>query len=339
MKSKEKKSKKRRLLLSLLLLCLTGVILSTSTYAWFTANKTVTVSEINVNVASTNGVQVSVDGINWKTVISNSDITGANNTYSAAVNQLPSETAQLSPVSTIGEIDTTAGKGFIKMFTGEIDSNASGSYILTAQRNEEVHGTSGNFIAFDLFVQVTEATQLYFTPNSNVTVTGTGTGIENAARMAFVVQGNTAAGSATDTIQGMKATKGDESVMIWELNNDAHTAAGVTNAATPYGQTTSEGTGNDPLEYYGVKAPIEKSADIPLNSKDSNLFAKVTPTFSTTSDGISADDHLEFMQLNAGITKLRIYMWVEGQDVDCENNASGGSITFNLQLSSNESSS
>lgn len=44
------------------------------------------------------------------------------------------------------------------------------------------------------------------------------------------------------------------------------------------------------------------------------------------------------MVLKAGITKVRIYMWVEGQDVDCENNASGGDISFNLQFSSNKNS-
>ena len=26
-------------------------------------------------------------------------------------------------------------------------------------------------------------------------------------------------------------------------------------------------------------------------------------------------------------------MWVEGQDVDCEDNASGGSLSYNLQFS------
>ena len=31
-------------------------------------------------------------------------------------------------------------------------------------------------------------------------------------------------------------------------------------------------------------------------------------------------------------------MWVEGQDVDCENYASGGSITYSLQLSRNTAS-
>ena len=30
-------------------------------------------------------------------------------------------------------------------------------------------------------------------------------------------------------------------------------------------------------------------------------------------------------------------MWIEGQDVDCENNASGGNIQFNLQMSTNSS--
>ena len=41
--------------------------------------------------------------------------------------------------------------------------------------------------------------------------------------------------------------------------------------------------------------------------------------------------------LTAGITKVRVYMWIEGQDVDCENNASIGNITLNLQFSKNPS--
>lgn len=43
-------------------------------------------------------------------------------------------------------------------------------------------------------------------------------------------------------------------------------------------------------------------------------------------------DRFAFLSLKSGITKVRIYMWIEGQDVDCENNASGGSITYNLQI-------
>ena len=36
--------------------------------------------------------------------------------------------------------------------------------------------------------------------------------------------------------------------------------------------------------------------------------------------------------LKAGITKVRMYMWIEGQDVDREDDASGSNIAFDLQL-------
>ena len=46
-------------------------------------------------------------------------------------------------------------------------------------------------------------------------------------------------------------------------------------------------------------------------------------------------NNVEMFSINQGITKLRIYMWLEGQDVDCENDASVGSISLNLQFSTN----
>ena len=66
-----KKRRKYRLLILLLLLLGTGTMLVTSTYAWFTSNRTVTVEDIDVNVAASGGIQVSVDGTNWKSIITN----------------------------------------------------------------------------------------------------------------------------------------------------------------------------------------------------------------------------------------------------------------------------
>lgn len=37
--------------------------------------------------------------------------------------------------------------------------------------------------------------------------------------------------------------------------------------------------------------------------------------------------------LISSITKIRVYFWIEGQDYDCENDASGGNIALNLQIS------
>ena len=56
-----KKQKKSNLKVSLLLLLLAAVLLISSTYAWFIANNTATISTINVKVETVEGNQISVD--------------------------------------------------------------------------------------------------------------------------------------------------------------------------------------------------------------------------------------------------------------------------------------
>ena len=58
-------------------------------------------------------------------------------------------------------------------------------------------------------------------------------------------------------------------------------------------------------------------------------FGQATVDYKTTAESTST---IEFAQLKAGVTKIRVYMWVEGQDVDCENSASGTEIKFDLQF-------
>ena len=71
-KAKEKNRKK--IFILILMILFTGVVLTSSTYAWFTTNKAVTVQQMDVNVTTSEGLQVSVDAKNWKTVISVDDI-------------------------------------------------------------------------------------------------------------------------------------------------------------------------------------------------------------------------------------------------------------------------
>ena len=128
---KEKRSKKKLLLL-LLLLILTGVLLSTSTYAWFTSNRTVTVEDINVNVAASSGIQISTDAITWKSIITNADLASAHTTYTAATNQIPDT---LRPVSTAAN---SLDNGYMSMWLGTVstsDTSANkGQYIFCIER-------------------------------------------------------------------------------------------------------------------------------------------------------------------------------------------------------------
>ena len=337
MRNKERrKRRKYRLLILLLLLCGTGIMLATSTYAWFTSNKNVSVNPIKVNIEAKNGIQISADGTNWKSIVQTSDLSAVHaTTYTASVNQIPEI---LEPVSTGGVPDAN---GYLPMYYGTVVTSESsannGEYIITAEKSTEVDGTgessTGKFIAFDLFFKVTKDTDLYLVSGSGATTSDTtDTGIKNASRIGFVVEGNTTSG---DTLANIQALNGGTSapVYIWEPNYDVHTAAGVANAKDVYGQTTTV-TGGSALTYSGIIDEITTDNDILLGEAtedtDSTLFKTVAPTYKTV-QGFT--NYTQIFGLKAGVTKMRIYMWVEGQDVDCENNASGGSITFDLKLS------
>lgn len=328
---KTNRVRRRRLLLLLIALLFTMVLFTSSTYAWFTANKTVKVSTLTVNVAAQNGIQISTDGTSWKSIIQTTDITGAHDgAYGTSVNQVP---AQLEPVSTIGEIDST---GKMKMFYGTVGSNAGGDYILTAVQSVEQEGTTGKFIAFDLFFKVDAATDIWLTTNSGVRTTDdTDTGIKNASRIAFVVLGNTTSGSSIETIQGLNAGT-SANKYIWEPNYDVHTAAAVSHAHDTYNVTTTQ-TGGTQLAYSGVKAEIASTDNVIVRQSSATAY---TGTYSTKFDTVTVNyatvagfsTNQQIFSLQTGVTKVRVYMWIEGQDVDCENAASGGTITYDLQI-------
>ena len=331
MSNKGRNKKKLNLRSSLLVLLLIAILLIASTYAWFTANTVVTISTLNVHVEAKGGLQISADGINWKTVLSNDDIAPDKlTTYAANVNQIPTI---LEPVSTTGNV---AG-GRMDMFYGTVTAAAAaddtagiklGDFTLTTSKETDTQGTTGKYIVFDAFLKVDADKALLLTKNSDVkadTAKGDDRGLKNAARVAFVPSTDVAAdGAATDAIQGLVP---NGTACIWEPNDDVHTAAAVSAAKSIYGQDPKT-TDADPLPYYGVKAEIKNP--VPLNSKDSASFDEVTPSIRTKQANDTAN---KVCDLSKGITKVRIYMWVEGQDVDCENNASGSDITYDVQFS------
>ena len=328
MSNKGRNKKKLNLRSSLLVLLLIAILLIASTYAWFTANTVVTISTLNVHVEAKGGLQISADGINWKTVLSNEDIAPDTlTTYSGNVNQIPTT---LEPVSTIGNV--TEGK--MDMFYGTVtaatvasDGIKLGDFTLTTSQQEDKKGTDGKYIVFDAFLKVDTNQPLSLTKNSGVKAdtASDDRGLKNAARVAFVPSTDVAAdGASTDAIQGLVP---GGTAYIWEPNYDVHTAAAVSAASSIYGKTTTT-TGATPLSYYGVKAATTKP--VPLNSKDTASFAEVTPSIQTKE---ANDETKTVCNLSKGITKVRIYMWVEGQDVDCENNASGSDITYDVQFS------
>ena len=126
---KRSKASKQRLNNLLILLVLTATLLVMSTYAWFTANRTVNIDSIDVKVSTSSGLQISADGIDWKTVLTKADLSDAYNTYPAAANQLPES---MAPVSTA--LNVVGNR--LAMFYGSVEADMQsgsatyGEYVL-----------------------------------------------------------------------------------------------------------------------------------------------------------------------------------------------------------------
>lgn len=368
-KKKSEKEKGKKLRSLILLLFLTIVLLATSTYAWFTSNKNVTISNIDVNVTAGGGIQISSDALNWKTIVSNDDILSG---YDGDKNVLP---AILNPAST----DGTVASGYLNMYSGTVLANSTtGEFELTTElKTDAAEKTAfnaveagaqytGYYVAFDVFLKSDNNSPLYLRVGSGAKAGNTDTNIQNATRIAIINEGFMDASTA---VANLRAMSGGTTSAIFEPYYQSHTSFGITQAGLYYrsyqydesstvgagidGATLTAGNGNKLIVTEGVKAAM---ANVPLaetnttSATNGSKFAKVTnvtpldaafctgsgndllmdmvfPSFTSGGTTISAGT------IPAGVTKLRIYLWVEGQDVDCENNASGGALSFNLAFS------
>lgn len=323
----ENKKKRRRLFF--FPLCFSFILLITTTYAWFSANRVVSINSLDVHIQADGGIEVSTDAVNWKQVITVDDIKNANKNYPNSVNQIP---YRIYPVSTGGDITN----GFLNMYKGDATNTTSTDFILVATKSEETESfgeeSNGTFIAFDLFFKIQSSKELYLSSSSKVSYIGDKeAGIENATRVAILNEGE-----ASDAASA-KSLKNAKEAVIWEPNYDTHTEYGVSNALKTYSITTSQ-TGGSLIPYDGVTSDITSNDNVLIQNANSNnypnLFKKVNVTVNTPKNNTTNN---KLLTLNPTITKLRIYMWVEGQDVDCENNASYGDISFNLEFTTNPS--
>ena len=69
------RNRKFRIIYLIIILFATAIMFSTTTYAWFTSNRVVTINTINVHVVASGGIEISADGTNW-TSVNGTTITG-----------------------------------------------------------------------------------------------------------------------------------------------------------------------------------------------------------------------------------------------------------------------
>lgn len=276
------------------------IALSGVTYAWFTTGNTATVGTLDVNVQTANGIQVSLDASSWRSAISGDDIIDAianANAYGNRVIQFPE--GEIAPVSSAGNVVN----GKLEMFYGEYNKDGT---LRSEAEVEQNRSTDGNFIAFDLFFKSSMDqtmtmklgdTQSYVKCIDVNNGQALNVGTEKAVRVAFIPMG-AAATPASARALNVATGKAD----IWEPNSQGR-ADGV------------EADGGK-LAYNGFKTGFAGVAESALSENEVEAV--------TTFDG-------EYdIALKTGINKVRVYIWLEGQDVDCINNISFGDFSVNL---------
>ena len=385
--AKKENRKKKRILHLALIFTFTAIVFGTATYAWFIGMRTVNVTPFEVQIAATESLQLSLDGVTWSDVVSinstnykNPNAANASqNTLEAEGNPYPTNTNTwggrgLIPMSSIGVINTTTSR--LTLFEKGSLTATAGGYRLMASRVNNDSTTPDGYVAFDLFIKNSSGTEyyatndplneeaIYLTNDSKVEVGSTGvanTGIENSVRVAFAQIGRVEATTTTaGTIQGITcATSGAvtgicRTAQIWEPNDTNH----VADALTWYNTTCKARTGattNTAASYNGVCGTVVDGQAYPTYAIGKEIIAMnsvdvydgtayngyttdiaATEAAAISTEGENAGKYLyaypyftDTMKLKTGverpafitlapnsITKVRVYIYIEGQDVD-----------------------
>lgn len=334
--------KNRKIISAFLMLLLAAITLTSASYAWFTANQTVSVAGLDVNVSASNGIQISTDAITWKASLALTDIT--TNAYTGNRNQVP---GLLVPVSS----PKTATAGLLDIYHGSVEDDGGTFYLVSTKRNDPTASASGaaastvgDYVAFDVFIQSATAQTLKLTTDSNVVANGTDNGLKQASRVAIINQGTAADAASARALWGGTTT----STFLWEPNANIHTAAGIANANSTYApRTGGTVTASTVLATYdavransvlvdhvalGATATTDATHFSAITAGATGINLQTNEIVGAATTWTAASGSGDITAITSGITKLRVYAWIEGQDVDCENTASGTNITYNIRF-------
>lgn len=295
-----KKTMKRRAFISAIaMLIVSAIVLTSSTFAWFSMSKEAQVDNMNLNITTADGISISANTHKFGTTVTTSDIIPTDNAgknLSADADHTNSVPELLAPVSTDMRITDGAHPVFFKGSIKE-DKNVT----LAKVTNEK----EGGFVVFDLFVQVSknETVKLVGT-----TVSSDDENVVKAMRLGIVNCGNKEY-SSKDAVK-TSASAGATSGALWVVDGNA-------SDSTQYIKNTC------------TRTSINASSANPSISNDTSYIT------STQAGSVckSADASGLTFNANAGVNRIRIYLWVEGQDPDCINDIAGGNFDFNLKLS------
>jgi hypothetical protein len=318
------------------------VVLSFATYAWFSASLNVKVKFFDVKVSTETGLFISLDGVNFSdsVEISRDSITkDLVHTYPNHTNQWAA--TGLWSVSSNGIPNSNSSK--FAIYNGSMgkytDKARKGKRFINTTLLEENHSSEWNqYIAFDIFLKnvsgsplkdnlyIGRSTFIDFDETADDETREKMQDILNTMRMGIVKIGETSSKSDVSTIQNLQCD-GQCSSLIYEPNSTKHNKESI-DAAALLDISISDGVY---VPTYGVIAEGSK-----LDHKSGFINSGVdldTEHFALQHTIFESDFSNPIFKIPNGITKLRVYVWIEGQDVDAlEVHSEGAPVALNLDF-------
>ena len=370
--NKKGKKRMRRLMILFIMILLTLSILLVGTYAWFIGLRTVDVSEFSVTITGVDGLEISLDGENWKiegeplhinsSTIINTTSTTDDHAYSGHKNIWPSD--GLVPLSTNGLMDATNSRLILYEKTG-LPPSPGGYGIISNRLDNTGTDEADGYVAFDLFLKNGKGSSynetydpnadedIYLTSNSYANSTPSGSseeayGIANSIRIGFfqigrikssgyspsISTGITCSGGEHITTTCTNSTNLDErrakTWNIWEPNDSTHESNLVQlfnrickkrSATGAYLETSCDTlTATSSNLTYAINQPITSTDQVDVyDGNNGYTSAKLTEmnTYKTNDAANYASDKKQLLKIAGNsVTKIRVYIWLEGQDVD-----------------------
>lgn len=314
----KKTIKKRAFVSAIAMLIVSAIVLTSSTFAWFSMSKEASVESMDLTVSSPEGIQISANASAWTAQLTvdqifNTDV-NPNDRYNAYPGNNNLYPTDLIPVSSAFKAADSA-TGYADFFKAAANDTNTRANITTVTQSKDSQDAAG-LIAFDLFFKVAEEKSVKF--SDSVFTDNSNSDIKTALRVAFTPLGNVAIGTDAATAQALNSFASGTKNVVYEVDSVNRSADAAEAGLTAGAKTTSGLTSTN-----GGSAPL---ADGIITA------GTCTSPVAGTLVADTADASAKAFKLDAGITKVRVYIWVEGNDVDCLNSVSGASLTAALKF-------
>ena len=329
-------SRKRNIFITIFLIFVFAVLLIVSSYAWFSTTLNVKIKTFNMVVTRNDGLSISHDAVTYGNYIEISrDLLYDNLAKTYPGHRTIWNQNGLIPVSTNGnssrnsyffDVYTTTGI-FYKDFARRTDG-----HVTTKLYNQSSPKKYSYFLSFDIFffndTGSPVADNLYFDSGTgfviNEELDEQMQGLVNSLRIGIIKVGSLPATATPSEVQNIQCNNDCEAI-IFEPFRTQHENMAIENAAK-YGIRVVDG--EEFPTYANVNAVVKKPIKDIISGSD-NLDTENFKLQHT----ITEDDFAEpLFTVPDGYTKARIYVWIEGQDIDSLETMSSGT---NVDLSVN----